>query len=119
MGQSPPLYHTNFYSSVCENCRLTMGSSVKATGKLVKSLGKGQAFEFNARNVEILGTCDPEVRKIGAISGLNANLTKFLGVSHTKEESHDGISSRARKFSFSYRRSCADDQIKTRVQACI
>ncbi|CAG8671086.1 3552_t:CDS:10, partial [Acaulospora colombiana] len=39
---------------------LTMGSSIKATGSLVRSLGKGQEFEFNARDIEIVGACDPE-----------------------------------------------------------
>ncbi|PVG01478.1 asparaginyl-tRNA synthetase [Serendipita vermifera] len=43
---------------------LTMGSSVKATGSLVKSLGKGQEFEFNARRVEVVGACDPEIYPI-------------------------------------------------------
>jgi asparaginyl-tRNA synthetase len=40
--------------------RLTQSASVKATGTLVPSLGKGQKAEVKATSIEILGDCDPE-----------------------------------------------------------
>lgn len=39
---------------------LTTGASVLATGTLVESLGKEQAFELQATEVKIIGACDPE-----------------------------------------------------------
>jgi len=43
-----------------ESHSLTMGTSVKVQGRMVKSLGKGQDFELAAKSVEILGKCDAE-----------------------------------------------------------
>lgn len=40
--------------------RITTGASIKATGNLVASLGKGQTVELQANSVEILGDSDPE-----------------------------------------------------------
>lgn len=40
--------------------RITTGVSVKATGKLLESQGKGQATEVEVAELEILGDCDPE-----------------------------------------------------------
>jgi asparaginyl-tRNA synthetase len=40
--------------------RVTTGASLKVTGKLVASLGKGQKVEVKAAVVEILGDCNPE-----------------------------------------------------------
>src|SRR5436309_14662923 len=40
--------------------RITTGTSLKVTGDVVASLGKGQKLEIKARNIEILGDCDPE-----------------------------------------------------------
>src|SRR6201985_2331203 len=40
--------------------RITTGASVKVTGEIVASLGKGQSVEVKAHTVEILGDCDPE-----------------------------------------------------------
>jgi asparaginyl-tRNA synthetase len=40
--------------------RITTGASLKITGMLVPSLGKGQKTELKALRVEILGDCDPE-----------------------------------------------------------
>ncbi|QES90245.1 asparagine--tRNA ligase [Rhizosphaericola mali] len=40
--------------------RITTGASIKAQGKLVASLGKGQKVELNATTIEILGDSDPE-----------------------------------------------------------
>ncbi len=40
--------------------RITTGAAIKATGKLVESLGKGQSVEIKASEVEILGDSDPE-----------------------------------------------------------
>ncbi len=40
--------------------RITAGASVKVTGVMVASLGKGQKVELKANTVEILGDCDPE-----------------------------------------------------------
>ena len=40
--------------------RVTTGSSISVTGKLVESMGKGQSVEIQASEIEILGDCDPE-----------------------------------------------------------
>jgi asparaginyl-tRNA synthetase len=40
--------------------KITPGASLKVTGQLVASLGKGQAVELKARSIEILGECNPE-----------------------------------------------------------
>ncbi len=39
--------------------RIQTGTSISATGKLEKSLGKGQDIELIAETMEILGDCDP------------------------------------------------------------
>jgi asparaginyl-tRNA synthetase len=41
--------------------RITTGSSLKITGTLIASQGKGQTVELNADSIEILGDCDAEV----------------------------------------------------------
>src|SRR6185437_3583064 len=40
--------------------RLTTGAAISVSGTLVASLGKGQRVEFKAKEIEILGDCDPE-----------------------------------------------------------
>jgi asparaginyl-tRNA synthetase len=40
--------------------KITPGASLKVSGRLVASLGKGQAVEVRARSIEILGECNPE-----------------------------------------------------------
>jgi asparaginyl-tRNA synthetase len=40
--------------------RITTGAALSVTGKLVASLGKGQAVDIKATNIEILGDSDPE-----------------------------------------------------------
>src|SRR6476469_648367 len=40
--------------------RITTGASLKVTGNLIASLGKGQKLELKADEVEILGDSDPE-----------------------------------------------------------
>src|SRR6185312_4147831 len=40
--------------------KITPGASLKVTGRLVASLGKGQAVEVKAASIEVLGECDPE-----------------------------------------------------------
>ncbi|MFM9021289.1 MAG: OB-fold nucleic acid binding domain-containing protein, partial [Sediminibacterium sp.] len=40
--------------------RLTTGASLKVTGDLVASVGKGQAWEIKARSIEVLGDSDAE-----------------------------------------------------------
>ena len=40
--------------------RITTGASLKVTGILIASLGKGQSVEVKAKTVEILGDCNPE-----------------------------------------------------------
>jgi asparaginyl-tRNA synthetase len=40
--------------------RITTGASLKVTGKVVLSLGKGQRVEVKASSVEILGDCDAD-----------------------------------------------------------
>ena len=41
--------------------RVTTGSSISVTGKLVESMGKGQSIEIHAREISILGDADPDV----------------------------------------------------------
>ena len=38
---------------------VTTGSSVRVTGKLVESMGKGQTSEIQADSIELYGTADP------------------------------------------------------------
>src|ERR1700742_339698 len=40
--------------------RITTSASLKVTGSLIPSLGKGQAMEVKANTIEILGDCDAE-----------------------------------------------------------
>jgi aspartyl/asparaginyl-tRNA synthetase len=40
--------------------KITPGASLKVTGRLVASLGKGQAVEVKATTIEILGECNPD-----------------------------------------------------------
>jgi asparaginyl-tRNA synthetase len=40
--------------------RITTGASLKVTGEVIASLGKGQKLEVKAKNIEILGDCDGE-----------------------------------------------------------
>ena len=40
--------------------RITTSSSLKVTGNIVASLGKGQRMDLNATSIEILGDCDAE-----------------------------------------------------------
>lgn len=40
--------------------RITTGACIKATGKVIPSLGKGQQYELKADELEILGDSDPE-----------------------------------------------------------
>ena len=40
--------------------RITTGSSIKATGEIIPSLGKGQKYELKATSIEILGDSDAE-----------------------------------------------------------
>jgi asparaginyl-tRNA synthetase len=40
--------------------QITTGASVRVSGTLVKSLGKGQRIELQAQEIEVFGTADPE-----------------------------------------------------------
>ncbi|HEV9038652.1 MAG TPA: asparagine--tRNA ligase [Puia sp.] len=40
--------------------KITPGASIKVTGQLIASLGKGQTVEVKARTIEILGECNPD-----------------------------------------------------------
>src|SRR5260221_5527738 len=40
--------------------RITTGAVISVSGTLVASLGKGQKVEVKAKEIEILGDCDPE-----------------------------------------------------------
>ncbi len=40
--------------------RLTTGAAISVKGEVIASLGKGQKVEVKARELEILGDCDPE-----------------------------------------------------------
>ncbi len=39
---------------------VTTGASIAVKGKLVESMGKGQAYEIHASEIEVLGACDAE-----------------------------------------------------------
>ena len=41
--------------------KVTTGACLAVTGKLVESVGSGQAVEVQARTIEVLGTADPEL----------------------------------------------------------
>lgn len=47
----------NFHTLVAE---LSTGSSIVAQGKIVESLGKGQAWEMQASSLSLIGACDQE-----------------------------------------------------------
>ena len=40
--------------------KITVGSSLKIKGNLIKSIGKGQSFEIQILSIEILGESDPD-----------------------------------------------------------
>ena len=48
----------NFDDNQIKN--ITTGASLNVTGTLVKSMGKGQSVEIQAKEIEIYGTADPE-----------------------------------------------------------
>ena len=48
---------TNFYEALI--ARITTGASISVTGNLIESVGSGQAVEIQAREIEVLGECDP------------------------------------------------------------
>lgn len=48
----------NFDENQIKN--ITTGASLNVTGTLVKSMGKGQSVEIQAKEIEIYGTADPE-----------------------------------------------------------
>jgi len=41
--------------------RVTTGASIRVAGTLVESMGKGQRVEIQAKEITVLGDCDPEV----------------------------------------------------------
>ena len=41
--------------------RVTTGASISVAGTLVESMGKGQRLEIQAKEIKVLGDCDPEV----------------------------------------------------------
>lgn len=43
-----------------ELTKISLGSSINVTGKLIQSPGDKQPFEISASSIEILGMCDPE-----------------------------------------------------------
>ncbi len=40
--------------------RITFGAAIRVTGELIPSLGQGQKVEITAKEIEILGDCNPE-----------------------------------------------------------
>ena len=68
----------NNYQS--EVLKLTTGAAVKVTGKLVESPGKGQSFEIQATDVEILGLVeDPDTYPMAA---------KRHSIEYLREQAH-------------------------------
>lgn len=51
---NPSLFDDNIFP------KISTGSCISASGKLVESQGQGQAVELNAETIEVLGTADPE-----------------------------------------------------------
>lgn len=49
---------TNFDENLIKN--ITTGASISINGTLVKSMGKGQSVEIQAKDLELYGTADPE-----------------------------------------------------------
>ena len=45
-------------SNFDEIAKLNIYSSIKVTGKVVKSIGKGQAYEISASNISVYNACD-------------------------------------------------------------
>ncbi len=41
--------------------KLTTGTSISATGTLIKSMGKGQQFELAVNSITVIGLCDAEI----------------------------------------------------------
>ena len=39
--------------------KITTGASISVTGDLIESVGSGQAVEIQAKQIEVLGECDP------------------------------------------------------------
>ena len=73
--------------------RLATGMSVRLTGKLIESLGKGQECELRVEEVEVLGDCEPEVIITPVFSiSLSPFFTHILEISNSKEESFLGVS---------------------------
>ena len=50
---------TNFDEALI--ARITTGASISVTGNLIESVGSGQAVEIQAREIEVLGECDPQI----------------------------------------------------------
>ena len=48
---------TNFDEALI--ARITTGASISVTGNLIESVGSGQAVEIQAREIAVLGECDP------------------------------------------------------------
>ena len=48
---------TNFDEALI--ARIITGASISVTGNLIESVGSGQAVEIQAREIEVLGECDP------------------------------------------------------------
>ena len=48
---------TNFDEDLI--ARITTGASISVTGNLIESVGSGQAVEIQAREIAVLGDCDP------------------------------------------------------------
>ena len=48
---------TNFDEALI--ARITTGASISVSGNLIESVGSGQAVEIQAREIEVLGECDP------------------------------------------------------------
>lgn len=73
--------------------RLNTGTSVRLSGKLIESLGKGQDYELRVQNVEVLGDCDPEVISIASPPVLHCHsfFAHILEISYSKERPFSGI----------------------------
>ena len=74
--------------------RLTNGCSVRLTGRLVQSQGKGQAKELQVDKCEVVGTCDPEVMSSTCSKDETPRQSVRTGISNPKAGALDRILAR-------------------------
>lgn len=69
---------------------ISTGTSIRIAGELIKSRGRGQEKELQAREIELLGLCDPLVR-LRFNSFLCFGLTMYLEIPDSEKGTFSGI----------------------------